>query len=597
MTLPLSSSITRRRIASTIAWSCVAIHTVVPIRLTLSSRRMISTDVEGSRFPVGSSASSTSGRFTRARNRDALLLATGELVGKVVELVAEPDELEDLGHALVDHMLGLADHLEREPDVLEHGLVLQELEVLEDRPDVPAQVRHLPRGELGQVLAGDVDLALGRLLLLEQKADERALPGAGLAHDEDELTLLDLDGDVLERRRAVPVHLRDVLKTDHRWAILRRDRGAEPARSLADDLRRRNEARADSLGRRWRRRRARSATQPPATPRSTPSSGWRSAPTTTSPSRSARASWWPGSRPCCAGPYRRRGPGPGRGRAPADAAFGPLTIDVAGREVCLDGVPVPLTRTEFDSWPRLVGPAGHGALRRRQLIDAVWGDTWVGDEHLVDVHIGHLRRKLGDDPAAPALRHTVRGVGYRMGSGHDPPSPTQDAAVRGVGARLLLGPGPGAPAGGATTGVVAVIVGPPLFREHLNRAGLPHSIQNVPRRTGLPARHRDLHRGRHGVAALAALAVTWYLSRRLQRSIAEVRFRRHRIADGRYDIRVSPPRLGEEFDELATAFNPMAERLESVETTRRQLLADLAHEIRTPGLGARGLHRGRSRTG
>ena len=57
------------------------------------------------------------------------------------------------------------------------------------------------------------------------------------------------------------------------------------------------------------------------------------------------------------------------------------------------------------------------AFTRRQLIDAVWGADWVGDEHLVDVHVGHLRRKLGDDAAAGRFVRTVRGVGYRMGSG------------------------------------------------------------------------------------------------------------------------------------------------------------------------------------
>jgi hypothetical protein len=111
--------------------------------------------------------------------------------------------------------LGLPDHLEGERDVLEHRLVLQELEVLEDRPDVAAQVRHLPGGQLGEVLAGDVDVALGRLLLFQQEPDERALARARLAYDEDELTLLHLDGDVLERGRPVAVDLRDVLKTDH----------------------------------------------------------------------------------------------------------------------------------------------------------------------------------------------------------------------------------------------------------------------------------------------------------------------------------------------------------------------------------------------
>ena len=82
----------------------------------------------------------------------------------------------------------------------------------------------------------------------------------------------------------------------------------------------------------------------------------------------------------------------------------------------LDDEPVALTRTEFDVLDALSGRP-RVAFTRRQLIDAVWGTEWVGDEHLVDVHIGHLRRKLGDDAAAPRFIRTVRGVGYRMGPG------------------------------------------------------------------------------------------------------------------------------------------------------------------------------------
>jgi DNA-binding response OmpR family regulator len=56
---------------------------------------------------------------------------------------------------------------------------------------------------------------------------------------------------------------------------------------------------------------------------------------------------------------------------------------------------------------------------RQQLLDAVWDDASgvTSDEHLVDIHIGHLRRKLGDDPRTSRYVVTVRGVGYRMGSG------------------------------------------------------------------------------------------------------------------------------------------------------------------------------------
>ncbi len=96
--------------------------------------------------------------------------------------------------------------------------------------------------------------------------------------------------------------------------------------------------------------------------------------------------------------------------------FGDLRIDAAGREVTRAGQPVALTRTEFDildvlsAQPRL-------ALSRRQLIDAVWDTAWVGDEHVVDVHVANLRKKLDDDPTEPRFITTIRGVGYRMGRG------------------------------------------------------------------------------------------------------------------------------------------------------------------------------------
>ena len=96
--------------------------------------------------------------------------------------------------------------------------------------------------------------------------------------------------------------------------------------------------------------------------------------------------------------------------------FGRLRLSAAGREVWLDDEPVPLTRTEFDV---LAALARHPerVFSRRQLINAVWDENWVGDDHLVDVHVGHLRRKLGDDAQEQRFIRTIRGVGYRMGPG------------------------------------------------------------------------------------------------------------------------------------------------------------------------------------
>ncbi len=153
----------------------------------------------------------------------------------------------------------------------------------------------------------------------------------------------------------------------------------------------------------------------------------------------------------------------------------------------------------------------------------------------------------------------------------------------GVGARLLLAQALVLIAGGATTGIVAVIVGPPLFREHLHRAGVAHqSNEQFHAEQAYRYATAISIAVAVGVAALTALVVTWYFSRRLQRSVAEVASAATAVADGRYDIRVSPLRLGEDFANLTQAFNRMSERLESVEVTRRQLFGDLAHEIRTP---------------
>ena len=96
--------------------------------------------------------------------------------------------------------------------------------------------------------------------------------------------------------------------------------------------------------------------------------------------------------------------------------FGALEIDPQAREVRLDGHAVSLTKLEFDLLDTLSAEA-RVAFSRVQLLERVWGPGWFGDEHVVDVHIANLRRKLGDDPSAPHYIRTVRGIGYRMGDG------------------------------------------------------------------------------------------------------------------------------------------------------------------------------------
>ena len=96
--------------------------------------------------------------------------------------------------------------------------------------------------------------------------------------------------------------------------------------------------------------------------------------------------------------------------------LGALTVDLESREVHLDGALVPLTRTEFDVLSTLA-MSPNRVFSRRALIEEVWGSNWVGDEHLVDVHVLHVRQKLGDTVAEQRFVRTVRGVGYRVGHG------------------------------------------------------------------------------------------------------------------------------------------------------------------------------------
>lgn len=96
--------------------------------------------------------------------------------------------------------------------------------------------------------------------------------------------------------------------------------------------------------------------------------------------------------------------------------FGILRVDPNGHRVHLADTEVALTPTERDLLITLARRPTM-AFTRRQLIDVIWGTDWVGDEHLVDVHVAHLRRKLGDDPDTGRYVTTVRGIGYRMGQG------------------------------------------------------------------------------------------------------------------------------------------------------------------------------------
>jgi len=138
-------------------------------------------------------------------------------------------------------------------------------------------------------------------------------------------------------------------------------------------------------------------------------------------------------------------------------------------------------------------------------------------------------------------------------------------------------------AGALTTWIVASVVGPAIFRDHLERAGVAHSSTEAAHVEEAFAAALIISLLVALLASvLMALAVTWYFTRRVKRSVTAMAASAVDIATGRYSSRVPSPGLGGSVDQLVDTFNQLAHRLDATEITRRRMLADLAHEMRTP---------------
>ncbi|HEX5900499.1 MAG TPA: response regulator transcription factor [Solirubrobacteraceae bacterium] len=98
--------------------------------------------------------------------------------------------------------------------------------------------------------------------------------------------------------------------------------------------------------------------------------------------------------------------------------LGDLVVDLAARRARMEGRELALSRKEFDLLAELARHAG-SVVTREQLMARVWDENWFGSTKTLDVHMGWLRRKLGDDASTPRYLHTVRGVGFRLGAPED----------------------------------------------------------------------------------------------------------------------------------------------------------------------------------
>ena len=131
--------------------------------------------------------------------------------------------------------------------------------------------------------------------------------------------------------------------------------------------------------------------------------------------------------------------------------------------------------------------------------------------------------------------------------------------------------------------VVAAILAPGIFHEHLEMAGLSQNSSEAAHMEEAFNSSMMLSWSiALAVSVILSLAVSGYIARRVQRSITPVTRSVQQISGGQYNSRVHEPRIGREFDDLVASFNELARRLDATETTRRRMLSDLAHELRTP---------------
>ncbi|WOP19468.1 HAMP domain-containing sensor histidine kinase [Raineyella sp. LH-20] len=161
-------------------------------------------------------------------------------------------------------------------------------------------------------------------------------------------------------------------------------------------------------------------------------------------------------------------------------------------------------------------------------------------------------------------------------------SPTRRRAAS-LSTRLLVTQAVVVVASLATAGLVSSLIGPMIFHRHLVEAGatadspeLAH-VEFAFRDAGALALAAGL-----GVAVVVAIAVSWYVGRRLRTPLRDLTHAAGRFAAGEETVRVPEWGNGQEIDELATAFNAMADTIAHAEETRRRLLTDVGHELRTP---------------
>ncbi len=169
-----------------------------------------------------------------------------------------------------------------------------------------------------------------------------------------------------------------------------------------------------------------------------------------------------------------------------------------------------------------------------------------------------------------------------------PPRPTTSRRARwphlGLGSRLFAAVALVVVTGAGTLLAVSLLVAPAVFADHLSRAGVPHLTPEAG--THVERAFTEATLVSLGTGTLAAVVaaglVTWLVTRRIAAPVGDLAAATGRLANGLYGDTVADPSLGPEFAALAASVNELATRLSTSEDTRRRLLADLGHQLRTP---------------
>ena len=190
---------------------------------------------------------------------------------------------------------------------------------------------------------------------------------------------------------------------------------------------------------------------------------------------------------------------------------------------------------------------------RQALINAVWGGQWVGDDHLVDVHVLHIRQKLGDTATEQNYVPDSPRGGIPDGAGAMI-IPAGAPVVRGIAARLVIAMTLVVIAGGVTAFLVATLVGPALFLQHVTESGgasqdaIGHAEEAF-RSASTLATTIAL-----GSATVTSVAASVFLARRIGASLRTMAEASTRLAAGRFDTRVTAPGVGAEFRPARACF-------------------------------------------